>query len=155
MSTTPKYDWMVSYSDLDDALIKKRGDLYLQQNPNPDNNFYDQTAAKFINFVNSFNIDVAVLNAQVNDPTNSLTNRTHYLVRQWLITCLQMLVCKANYGINNVDNGVQDDVYFFRYKEYSKDLISIQGGLKYETIVSGALQQNFTRAGSGGFAIKW
>jgi hypothetical protein len=136
---------MITYADLTDELIKKRGDQYLKFHPDPNNNYYDLTAAKFINFINSFNIDVAVLNSFSRVPGAS--NPPHYLVIQWLITCFQMLVCQNNIGINNVDGGIQDDVYNIKYKMYSKDLDLIQGNLKYETITWGTVQQYQTRAG--------
>jgi hypothetical protein len=65
-----------------------------------------------------------------------------------------MLVCQANMGLNNVSGGVQDDVYYQKYKMYRDELISIQSNLKYETIVTGNIQQNQTRGGSG-FKIYW
>ena len=150
----PTYSWMIGFSDITDSHIKKLGDNFLSKKPDPNNNYYNQTAAKFINFINSMNLDVAVLNTQVNDPTNTLPNRTHYLVKEWLIKCVCMLVFQDNYGLNNVDGGVMNDVYYTKAKMYEKDLIGIQGSLRYETIVSGAIQQNFTRTGSGGFTIK-
>jgi hypothetical protein len=138
------YDWMITFADLTDELIKKRGDNYLQTYPDKNNNYYDLTAAKFINFINSFNLDVSVMNAQ----SRAGSSPPHYLVIQWLITCLQMLVCQNNIGINNVDMGVNNDIYYIKYKHYNADLMVIQGNLKYETIVNGMLQQNYTRAGN-------
>ena len=153
MPASPVYSWMISFSDLEDTLVVKRGDAYIKNNPKPQPNYYDLTAAKFINFANSFNIDVSVLSGQVNDPFGIAPNHTHYLVRQWLIVCLEQMVCENNYGLNNVDNGIQDDVYFIKSRELGKKLMAIQGNIKYETIINGMLQQNFTRAG-GTFRIQ-
>ena len=148
--TTPIYPWMITFADLQDELIIKKGEAYLTTHPDATNNYFALTAAKFISFVNSFNIDVSVLNAL--DRTPGSANPPHYLVTQWLINCLQMMVCGNNVGLNDVSNGIQDDVYYLKYKMYSKELVDVQSQIKYETIVTGALQMNQTRAG-GTFRI--
>lgn len=140
------YSWNVTFDDLTDELIRKRGDTYLTTHPVAGKNYYDLTAAKFISFVNSFNIDVSVLNAL--DRTPGAKNPPHYLVIQWLINCLQMLVCENNMGLNNVLDGIQQDVYYIKYKHYSSELVSVQSQIRYETIVTGTMQQNYTRAGN-------
>ena len=144
------YPWMITFNDLTDEMIRKRGDSYLTTHPTPDRNYYDLTAAKFISFVNSFNIDVSVLNALSRDP--GAKNPPHYLMIQWLINCLQMMVCENNMGLNNVVDGIHDDVYYIKYKHYSAELVTVQSQIRYETIVTGVMQQNQTRAG-GTFRI--
>jgi hypothetical protein len=144
------YPWMITFDDLTDELIRKRGDTYLTTHPIAGKNYYDLVADKFISFVNSFNISVSVLNAL--DRTPGAKNPPHYLVIQWLINCLQMLVCENNMGFNNVADGIQADVYYVKYKHYSAELVSIQSQIRYETIVTGTMQQNQTRAG-GTFRI--
>lgn len=141
----PSYPWMIQFCDLQDQIIIKKGETYLTSYPDADNNYFYQTAAKFISFVNSFNIDVTVLNALTSNM--SATNHIHYLVREWLINCLQMMVCENNFGLNDVTEGVQNDVYYVKCKWYSQKLVSIQSQIRYETIVTGALQMNQTRAG--------
>lgn len=148
MSTS--YPWMITFSDLQDQLIIKKGETYLTTYPSSDNNYFDLTAAKFISFVNSFNIDVTVLNALSREP--GAPNPPHYLVIQWLITALQAMVCENNVGLNDVTDGVQNDVYYIKYKMYASKLVDIQSQIRYETIVTGALQMNQTRAG-GTFRI--
>jgi hypothetical protein len=140
------YSWMISFADLTDELILKRGDTYLTTHPISTKNYYDLTAEKFISFVNSFNIDVSVLNAL--DRTVGAKNPPHYLVIQWLINCLQMLVCQNNMGFNNVQDGIQQDVYYIKFKHYSSELVAVQSQIRYETIVTGVMQQNYTRAGN-------
>jgi hypothetical protein len=139
------YSWMITFDDLTDELIRKRSDTYLTTHPTAGKNYYDLVAAKFISFVNSFNLDVSVLNALSRVP--GATNPPHYLVIQWLINCLQMLVCENNMGLNNVTDGIRDDVYYIKYKHYSAELVSVQSQIRYETIVTGTMQQNQTRAG--------
>jgi hypothetical protein len=146
------YPWMITFADLRDELIIKRGDAYLTAHPSASPNYYDLTAAKFISFVNSFNIDVSVLNALSRAP--GAINPPHYLVIEWLINCLQMLVCQNNMGLNNVMDGVHDDVYYIKYKLYSAELVNVQSQIRYETIVTGTMQQNQTRAG-GTFRIMY
>jgi len=140
------YPWMISFDDLEDELILKKGMTYLTTHPSPDNNYFNLTAAKFISFVNSKNIDVSVLNGLTVDQTQP--NHIHYLCREWLIKCLQMLVCGNNIGLNNVADGIQNDVYYFNHKRYSSELVSVQSQITYETIVTGTLQMNQTRAGN-------
>jgi len=137
---------MITFADLTDELILKRGDTYLTTHPNASKNYYDITAAKFISFVNSFNIDVSVLNSL--SRVVGAANPPHYLVIQWLINCLQMLVCENNMGLNNVMDGVHDDVYYIKYKHYSSELVAVQSQIRYETIVTGTMQQNQTRSGN-------
>ena len=141
-----QYGWMINFADLNDELIIKKGDDYLNTHPSPDNCFYALTAAKFISLVNSFNIDVSVLNALSRVP--GATNPPHYLVIQWLVNCLQMLVCQSNIGLNDVRDGITYDVYYAKFKMYSNELVSVQSQIKYETIVTGVMQQNQTRAGN-------
>ena len=146
------YSWGITIDDLTDELIIKRGDAYLTSHPSIDSNFYTLTANKFISFVNSMNIPVNVLNNLSRAP--GTLNPPHYLVIQWQINCLQMLVCQSNMGLNNVSNGIQDDVYYQKYKMYRDELISVQSQMKYETVVTGNIQQNQTRAGNT-FKIMW
>lgn len=142
----PTYSWNITFQDLRDELIIKRGDLYLTTHPAAAPNYYDLTAAKFISFVNSFNIDVSVLNAL--DRTPGAKNPPHYLVIEWLVNCFCMLVCQNNMGLNNVMDGVHDDIYYIKYKLYSAELVAVQSQIRYETIVTGTMQQNYTRAGN-------
>jgi hypothetical protein len=144
--------WGLSFSDLTDELLRKRGDAYLMSHPDPTNNYYDLVENKFISFVNSFNIDKSVLDSLSRAPNAS--NPVHYLIIQWQIACLQMLVCQNNMGLNDVHNGIQDDVYYAKYKMYRDELISLQSQIRYETIVTGTLQQNQYRSGNT-FRIMW
>jgi hypothetical protein len=144
------YPWMITFDDLTDELIRKRGDDYLTAHPTADKNYYDLTSEKFIALAASFNISVDVLNSLSRAP--NAPNPPHYLVIQWLINCLQMLVCRNNVGINNPSMGVMDDIYQVKYKTYNADLMIVQSQLRYETIVSGVIQQNYTRQG-GTFRI--
>ncbi len=143
MNYTP-YPWMITFDDLQDHLIIKKGETYLSTYPAADNNYFDLTAAKFISFANSFNIDVTVLNGLSH--VAGATNQPHYLVIQWLITALQAMVCENNIGLNDVTEGVQNDVYYIKYKLYAAKLSDVQSQLRYETIVTGSLQMNQTRA---------
>lgn len=144
--------WGLNFSDLTDELIRKRGDTYLMSHPDTANNYYTLVENKFISFANSMNIASAVLDNL--SRVVGASNPPHYLVIQWQIACLQMLVCQNNTGLNDVRNGIQDDVYAWKYKQYRDELISVQSQIRYETIVTGNIQQNQTRQG-GTFRLIW
>jgi len=132
------YPWMITFSDITDEVIRKMSDTYLYNHPDPCNNYYNLTASKFISFANSFGLDATSLSN-----LNRSTNPPHYLVLQWLITCLQMLVSQNLVGLNN--DPVIDDKWAFKYKMYRDDLKTLSSKISYEVIITGNMQQNYTR----------
>lgn len=132
------YSWMITFNDITDEVIRKFGDSYLTAHPDAGKNYYDMTAEKYISFVNSFGLDVSVINQ-----LNRTTNPIHYLVLQWLIICLQMLVAQNLIGLNNDE--MVNDKWLYKYKMYRDDLKSISSRMSYEVIVTGTMQQNYTR----------
>jgi hypothetical protein len=137
---------MITFADLQDEKVKKQKDDYLISHPDPGNNFYDLTAKRFISLCNQFGI---------NDTTLAVLNRTdnppHDLVLQYLITCLQMLVAQNLVGLGN--DPIINDIWNYKYKIFRDDLKSIASQLSYEIIVSGTMQQNYTRAGGNSFRV--
>lgn len=133
------YPWMISYKDLTDESIKKFPDERFTTSPDPDNNYYDMTADKFISFANSYGLDATTLNQ-----LNRTDNPPHYLVLQWLITCFSMLVSQNLIGLNN--DAMVDDKWRYKYQMYRDDLKTLSAKITYETLVTGLLQQNYTRS---------
>jgi hypothetical protein len=134
------YPWMITFSDLTDSVVKKFGDTYLSSTPSSDKNYYDMTAEKFINFIGAMNLN----DASISYLSRTGTNKPHYLLIQWLITCFQMQVCFDKIGLNDVE--MQYDKYYMKYKVYRDELNGLSRMLKYETVISGQVQQNQTRA---------
>lgn len=135
------YSWNITFDDLTDEAIKKLGENYFIQKPSITTNYYSLTAQKFISFINSFGVTAEMISNFDRD-----TNPPHYMVTQWLVTCMQMLICQNLSGVNDVD--IKYDKYNIKYKMYRDDLKNISGNLSYETIVTATMQQNYTRAGN-------
>jgi hypothetical protein len=134
------YTWMITFNDITDESIRKLTDTYLTAHPDASLDYYDLTANKYINFVNSYGIDATT----INQLDRSIPNKCpHYLVIQWLIICFQMLVSQNLIGLNN--DSMVDDKWKYKYQMYRDDLKSLSAKITYETIVSGLMQQNYTR----------
>jgi hypothetical protein len=133
------YSWMITYADLTDEVIKKFPDERFTTSPSATNNYYDMTAAKFISFAASYGISESSLSN-----LNRTTNPPNYLVIQWLITCFCMLVAQNLVGLNN--DPMVDDKWRFKYQTFRDDLKTLSSKITYETLVSGQMQQNYTRS---------
>lgn len=135
------YSWMITFADVTDQVIKNLGDTYLSANPDSTINYYQLTANKYISFVGSYGIDVATINQL--DRTVA-AKVPHDLVIQWLITCFHMLVSKNLVGVNN--DPVSDDKWVKKYHLYRDEFKAISLQCTYEVVISGLLQQNYTRS---------
>jgi hypothetical protein len=143
MAAPTIYNWAINFSDLTDESIIKLGETYLSTKPSVFSNYWNLTSQKFISYCGVKGIDVNTLN--ILDRKGSLP--PHYLVIQWQINCLQMLVCQNNIGLNDI-SGYTDDKYLIKYKFYRDELKAISGSLSFETILNGTMQQNYVRGRS-------
>jgi hypothetical protein len=133
------YPWMITFTDITDQTIKKLTDQYLTSRPDLSNNYYDLTATEFISFINSFGVDVTSMNNQ-----DRTTRPVHYLVTQWLINCFCKRVSQDIIGFNNDD--MLNDKWKYKYNIYKDELKNLASKMTYEIILSGTMQNNYTRS---------
>jgi hypothetical protein len=143
-SAFPQYPWLIDFTDITDVSIKAHGSAYLLANPDPSKNYYLATALALIDLANTKGVPVQMLNAV--DPP-------HYLLVQWQVYYLCEQVCLNLIGTNDVEVGY--DKYAVKRKVYHDELIQTQGKITFETFLTAAMQQNYTRAPGRTFDITY
>jgi hypothetical protein len=139
------YSWMIDFTDLDDESVRKQGNTYLATHPDSSKNYYDITAQRAISFAQTFGIDVTVLNV-----LNRTDKPPHDSFIQWMVLCLQMLVCQNLVGMNN--DPIIDDKWRWKYDKYNANFKSLSKTFTMEMFYTATMQQNYTRSG-GAFTI--
>jgi hypothetical protein len=128
-----------------DESIRKLGDAYLSAHPSAAKSYYDIVAQRTINFAATYGVPATSL-----DVLNRTTNPPHDNLIQWMITCLQMLVCQNLVGLNN--DPVLDDKWKWKYSVYNANFKNLSSKITMEMFWTATMQQNYTRAG-GAFTI--
>jgi hypothetical protein len=136
------YAWLITFADVTDASIRKIGDTYLKANPDPTLNFYDLVALRLIDFANQKGVDVTMIN-QV-DPM-------HYMLIQWQIDCLNMIVAESLMGLNDVD--IRYDKWAIKYREAREALKDRGSKITFEMFLTAKIQESRTRVGARSFTI--
>jgi hypothetical protein len=133
-SLYPAWPWLVDFSDLTYAPVKKFGNAYLVANPDPTKNYYYNTATALISFANSKGVPVEMMNAVI---------PPHYIVTNWQIAYLQDQVCLNNIGLSNVD--IKDDMFAKAQHIFHAEMIQLQNQITYELFQTASMQQSYTR----------
>lgn len=136
------YSWLIQFKDITDVSIRRLTDAWLKANPDTTLNYYDLVAEKLIDFANTKGVDVTMIN-QV-DPM-------HYLIIQWQVDCMTMIVAESLMGLNDVD--VRYDKWAIKYREAREALKDKGSKITFEMFLTARIQESRTRAGARSFNI--
>jgi hypothetical protein len=137
------YKWLITFADVTDVSLRKLGDAYLSNNPDPSLCFYDLVALRLLDFAAQKGISLATINGV--DPM-------HYMLIQWQIECLGMIVAESLMGLNDVD--IRYDKWNVKYQGFKKALQDRQSKISFEMFLTANMQESRTRYGARSFMIQ-
>jgi hypothetical protein len=141
-TTTSPYAWLITFPDITDVSIRRLTDTWLLANPDPLLCYYDLVAQRLIDFANTKGVDITMINQ---------VNPMHYLIIQWQVDCMTMVVSESLMGLNDVD--IRYDKWAIKYREGREGLKEKAAKISFEMFLTATIQESRTRAGARSFVI--